>query len=281
MQIEVAEQRMLLLKDKLTPEEAKDKAWQKKVGAFDALSKVVGLLSRPKDEDFELTYSEHRYEPFWHVKAQARYAYRRKAEYRVPVSAAVVKGVTVLGQEFDSAGGAIRLPVTESCLQEELDENYVDGVSGKSTPGLKAYLEYGAAEVAGELKDAVAADAILVPPQARVSAIMRDSLSKMIKGIQADEILEEKVEVANMDLYYRPVYAFKYLWKAKQKEAILEIDGLTGEARTGSRVFNEYVGKMLERDFLFDVTADAVGMFVPGGSIAVKAVKKVMDARKA
>ena len=34
---------------------------------------------------------------------------------------------------------------------------------------------------------------------------------------------------------------------------------------------------MLTRDLLFDITADAVGMFVPGGSIAVKLVKAVVD----
>src|SRR5687767_3237402 len=60
MQIEVASQRMLLLKDQLSPEQAKEKAWQKKVSAFDAVSKVTSFLSKPKDEDFTLTYSEHR-----------------------------------------------------------------------------------------------------------------------------------------------------------------------------------------------------------------------------
>jgi hypothetical protein len=36
----------------------------------------------------------------------------------------------------------------------------------------------------------------------------------------------------------------------------------------------------LDRDFLFDIGADAAGMFIPGGSIAVKAAKKVIDAKK-
>ena len=34
---------------------------------------------------------------------------------------------------------------------------------------------------------------------------------------------------------------------------------------------------MLTRDLLFDVTADAVSMIVPGGGIAVKLVKAVVD----
>ncbi|MBI5655089.1 hypothetical protein HZC53_05565 [Candidatus Uhrbacteria bacterium] len=280
MQIEVAEQKILLLKDKLTAEEAKEKAWAKKVSAFDAISKVASFLSKPKDDDFEVTYSEHRYEPFWHVAAKARYVYTRSAIYQVPVAKKEVRTVTIHETKYDVADGQIKLPVIEHCLQEEKEENLTNGVSGKIDAGLKQYLEMTPYEVAGELKDEVAADSILVPPQARVSAIMRDALAKMIKGIQADTILEEQVEVTHVDLYYRPVYAYKFLWKSKQKEAILEVDGLTGECTAGSRIFKEYFGKVLERDFLFDVGADAVGMFVPGGSIAVKAAKKMMDARK-
>lgn len=100
MQIEVANQRMLLLKDQITPQQAKEKAWQKKVSAFDALSKVTSFLSRPKDEEFALTYSEHRYEPFWHVIAQARYEYTRKTNYQVAVAGREVKSVTLRDSEY-------------------------------------------------------------------------------------------------------------------------------------------------------------------------------------
>lgn len=280
MQIEVATQRILLLKDKITPEDAKDKAWQKKVGAFDALSKVAGFLSKPKDEDFSLIYSEHRYEPFWHVTAKARYEYTRTANYKIPVSAKEVKTVTVHDIKYEADNGNIHVPVLEYCLQEEFDESLVDGITGKSAQNLRPYLDMKPHEVTGQLKDEVDAGAILVPPQARVSAIMRDALAKMIKGIQADTILAEQVEVTCVDLYYRPVYAFKYAWASKQKEGILEVDGLTGEIRPGNRVFNEYFGKVLDQNFLFDIGADAVGIFVPGGSIAVKAAKRYMDTRK-
>jgi hypothetical protein len=280
MQIEVAKQRILLLKDQVSPEGAKEKAWQKKVSAFDALSKVTSFLNRPKDEDFTLVYQEHRYEPFWHVMAKARYEYTRTTNYRVPASGTEVKTVTVHDMKYDVQGGNIHLPVLEYCLQEELNENIVDGIMGKSAPDLRPYLSMQPHEVTGQLKDEVEAGAIFIPPQARVSAIMRDALAKMIKGIQADTILTEQVEVTCMDLYYRPIYAFKYAWGSKQKEAILEVDGLTGETRPGNRVFTEYLGKVLDQNFLFDIGADAMGMLVPGGSIAVKAAKHYIDSRK-
>jgi hypothetical protein len=280
MEINIANQRILLLKDQITPEIAKERAWQKKVTAFDAFSKVTSLLSKPKDEDFTLVYSEHRYEPFWHVVTNARYEYLRSANYQIQTSGKEVKSVTVHDVEYDVQNGHIHVPVTEHCLQEEHEDLIVDGITAKPSAELQKYISMTPFEVTGQLKDEVEEGAILVPPQARVSAIMRDSLSKMIKGIHADKILAEEVEVARVDLYYRPVYAFKYAWASKQKEAILEVDGLTGEIRAGSRVFKEYMGKILDQNFLFDVGADAVGMFVPGGSIAVKVAKKYMDTRK-
>lgn len=60
------------------------------------------------------------------------------------------------------------------------------------------------------------------------------------------------------------------------------MDALTGEMRTGGKRLSEQLRQlkgMLTRDVLFDVTADAVGLIVPGGSIAVKLVKAVVDHR--
>lgn len=279
MQIEVANQRILLLKDQISAEDAKSKAWQKKLSAFDALSKVTSFLAKPKDEDFNLTYSEHRYEPFWHVIATARYEYTRTSNYQIPVTAKEVRTVTIHDNKYDVLNAHIHIPVLEYCLQEEREENILDGITGKSAPQLRQYLSLTSLEVTGQLKDEVGADAILVPPQARISAIMRDSLSKMITGIQADTIIDEKVEVSCVDLYYRPIYGFKYSWISKQKEAILEVDGMTGECRAGNRVFTEYFGKVLDQSFLFDIGADAVGVVIPGGGIAIKAAKKYMDSR--
>jgi hypothetical protein len=38
----------------------------------------------------------------------------------------------------------------------------------------------------------------------------------MITGIQTHTILQEDVEVSCANLYYRPVYAFKYAWAPKE-----------------------------------------------------------------
>ncbi len=281
MEITVADQRILLFSDQIAPEDAKQKAWEKRLIAFGALSQVTGFLNRPKDEDFELIYQEHRYQPFWHVIAKARYVYNRKATYQVNVPGKEVQSVTVHDIRYDVQNNHIHLPVREHCIQHEQEEVLIDGVSGKNKPELAHYLPLTPREVNDKIEKTVSKDSILVPPQARVSAIMRDALAKMIKGIQADEILEEQVEVTSVDLYYYPVYAFQYRWKSKGKEGIVEVDGMNGSVSPGSRTFNEFFGKVLDINFLFDVGADAAGMFIPGGSIAVKVAKKYMDTKRA
>ena len=280
MQINVADQRILLFSDQLTPEVAKQKSWEKKTMAFDAISKVTSFLSRPKDEDFELVYQEHRYQPFWHVVAKARYVYERTADYQVGVSGPEVKAVTFQKTKYEVTNGHFHTSVLEHCQQDEEEEVFVSCVSGQAQPELRKYLSLSPTVVKGKLEKSVPEGSILVPPQARVSAIMRDSLSKMIKGIQADKILEEEVKIECIDLYYRPVYSFQYNWKSKRKEGIIEIDGLTGEFRSGNRTFKEYFGKVLDQDFLFDLGADAAGILIPGGSIAVKVAKKYIDTKK-
>ncbi len=280
MKIDVAKERILILKDQITFKDAEKKAWEKKTSAFDAFSKVASFLSRPKDDDFELTYSEHRYQPFWHVMATARYVYDRAATYQVRVGGKEVRSVTLLENNFEETNGHIHIPVMEHCVQDEKDEVFVDGVSGKNNSALSEYIKKSCTEVAGKIEKIIPKDSILVPPTTRVSALMRDSLSKMIKGIQADKILEEHVEVSAIELYYRPVYAFQFAWKSKKKDGIIEIDAVTGAITSGDRIFREYLGKVLDQDFLFDIGADAAGMLIPGGSIAVKAARKYMGSKK-
>jgi hypothetical protein len=55
---------------------------------------------------------------------------------------------------------------------------------------------------------------------------------------------------------------------------------LLGEMHSGGKKWSDQIKGIITRDLFFDVTADAVGMLVPGGSIAVKLVKAVVDRSK-
>lgn len=281
MKTSIAPERILIFKPQVTKEEAKDISWKKKMDAFGAFNKVASFLSRPKDDDFELVYTELRYEPFWHVKGHSRYVYDRKTQYQWQVSGKEVSKITIEGTDYTVDDQKFTTEAIDHCNQEEELEVFVEGISGDRTPRLSNYLQYAAPVVSkDELITYTQSESIFVPPKARVSALVREVLAGIMKVIQADEVFEETVELSNVDLYYHPIYAFQYKWLSKQKEAIVQIDALTGDTSFGHKTFKEYLGKALDQNFLFDVGADAAGMFVPGGSIAVKLAKKYIETKK-
>lgn len=278
MDITLADERAFLLKEKLSLERAEGRAWEKKVDAFGRMVKVASFLQRPKDSDFELIYKEHRYEPFWHIVCRASYVYERQREYPITLSGNEVQTITLDGKEYAAQNGRINLTLTEHCQEEPARTLFIDGYSSQPDESLNQYLNHPANEVPPDHLEALSQQgAIVVPPQARASAIVRDALLGVLKSIQADKILEDTVEVANVDLYYRPVYAFQYRWHSKEKEAIVEYDAVTSELRTDGKTFQQYMGKLLDPEFLFDVGADTIDLLVPGGGLAVKLARKSLD----
>jgi hypothetical protein len=280
MNITVADERVLLFPEQIKLKDAETIAWDKKLDAFGAINKVTSFLNRPKNDDFELIYTEHRYQPFWHIKGHSRYVYDRSSTYQVPTHGPEVKSLTFLKTDFAANDGHFSLSTVEHCIQDESEDIFVDGLTSEKNPSLKTYLDFQAKEYTKDtLPSALPKNALLVPPQARASAIVREAASKMMHNIQADQIFEEHIDIDNVDLYYRPVYAFQFKWMSKGKDATIEVDALTSEVRTG-KTFKEYLGKMVDVNFLFDIGADAAGMFIPGGSIAVKLAKKAIDHRQ-
>jgi hypothetical protein len=115
----------------------------------------------------------------------------------------------------------------------------------------------------------------------RATAIVRQALGEVIQPVTKAQIIhEERVDVEAVELNFRPVYAFEYEWAAKGKRVVVEFDALLGDLRSGGKKWSDQIKGILTRDLFFDVTADAVGMIVPGGSIAVKLVKAVVDRKK-
>jgi hypothetical protein len=278
MEIHLAEERAMILQEQISMDQAEGRAWSNKLDAFGRLVKMTSLFTRPKDEDFRLVYKEKRYQPFWYVVCSSLYAYERRRQYPLRVSGPEVKSVTIEGMEYDAESGNVTLTAVEHCREELRQEVLVDGFTNQPNPTLTDYLKYPTTEVAeDDLDDFRPEGAIVVPPQARASAIVRDVLIGMIKSVQADRIIEDRIEVERVDLYYRPVYAFQYLWASKEKETVIEYDGLTGKLQTDGKTFQQYVGKLLDPEFLFDVGVETVDLLVPGGGLAIKLAKKGIE----
>jgi len=69
MHVEIAEERILILTDAVGADQARTLAWGKKSEAFGAFARIGGFISRPKEEDYEIVYSELRLQPFWRISA--------------------------------------------------------------------------------------------------------------------------------------------------------------------------------------------------------------------
>jgi hypothetical protein len=275
MEVAIAEERILVFADQVGAEVAEAKAWARRIEAFGTLARMSGLLARPRDEEFEIVYREKRLQPFWRIASRAVSKYERDRTYAINL-APEVKRVVIDGRERVVGGHKTTVTGRESCEEENRRQVLVDGLSGAEVLGLAAYLDFAATEAdAALLADLAAQNTVVVPPQVKASGLVRDAVAKAIGKIDADQILEESVELETVDLYYRPVYAFRY--RRAGKEAVVEVDGLTGDATVAGTTFEQHLGKIMEPKFLLDIGAEAANLFIPGATVAKLAIVKGLE----
>jgi hypothetical protein len=277
--ISLGEPRIFGLDQRLTFEELRRRADEKKTAALG--SGIGGLLQRPKAEDVVLAASQRRVEPFWHVVSTAHYVYDRTRMYAVPASAGDVRSVTVLGSDLPVAPSgkgpaSFALEVLEHCTDDVRDEVFVDGLTG-TTVGNGAVLLAGARSEVFDPAELAVDGTLVVAPEQRASAIVRESLARVLRPLQADAVFEESLAVEQLELCYRPIWAFEFHLAAKDRRGVVEVDAITGDTRTATALRMSTLTRMVTRDMLFDLGADTAGLLVPGGSIAVKLAKVALD----
>jgi hypothetical protein len=278
MDVEIAEERVLVFADQLTEAEAEARAVAKRLEAFGAIARVAGFLARPKEDEFELVYREKRLQPFWRIASYAVSVYERSRDYSIAL-APEVRAVSIDGQDRAIRGGGIVVTGQESCEEEMRRQALVDGLTGAEEPRLADYLDFAAAETDREPLAALAvAGVVIVPPTVRASGLIRDAVAKAIGKIDADKVLRELVRLEAVELYYRPIHAFRY--RRANKEAVVEVDGLTGEVKTGGATFEQHLGKVLEPKFLLELGSEAANIFIPGANVARIAIVKGLELRE-
>ncbi|MEO6350024.1 MAG: hypothetical protein ABIP53_05170 [Candidatus Limnocylindrales bacterium] len=280
MDVTLANERLFVIEERLTLDEIQQRAMDRRLQAFGG--GLGAFLQRPKPEEVSLVAKQRRLEPFWHVAGRAVYVYERNRDYTVPASSPDVEAVTVNGERYESQAAALqrafRVPVREHCRAEFRHESFTDGLTGGPVPDAAALISGPKSEISDTASLSVN-DTIALPPEHRASFVVRQLMSEIMKPVQADTVLEESVVLEATDLYYRPIWAFEFTWQGKGKQGIVELDSVTGQVKQGKALVGQIKG-MLNRDLLFDVGADTVGLFVPGGSIAVKLAKAAIDNKK-
>ena len=280
MDIYLATERAFHLTPQFSIDVARDRLEQKKTNLV--AGTVGAMFTRPKPEEIQAVSVESRLEAFWLINVLTRTAFDNQRTFTIPVNGPEVKQVTALGQDLPvttSAKGVanITLNAVEHCVEESRGSYTFDSTGTRAD--LSKYLSFAKVQIS-DLGQFAPADVLVVPPQANATTVMRAVLADAIKPVQAQVIHEEQVNVEALDLFFRPVYAVEYVWAAKGKQVVLEFDALTGDARSGGKKLSDQIKSVVTRDLIFDVTADAVGAIVPGGSIAVKLIKAVVERDK-
>jgi len=282
MDITLCEEQAYFFVPQISIEVAQDRVEHKKAQLM--AGTVGALLSRPKPEEIQMVSLENRLEPFWMVRISSRVIYDRVVTYPVPVGGLDVQTVEILGQQLTpevkgKEGPKLSLSAVEHCHDGRQAQHTFDALTGEMKD-LSKYLPY-AKTVITDLDAFTPNGVLVIPPQVRATAVTRQVMVEVIKPVQnAHTIHEEVVNVEALELSFRPVYAFEYAWAAKGKHNVIEFDGLTGETNLGGRKMHDQFKQIVTKDLLFDVTADAVGLIIPGGSIAVKLVKAVVDKKQ-
>ncbi len=273
MDIQLAEQKIFALNEKITIEQARLRAMDRRTTLFTSGMNV--LLQRIKPEEVELLAMQRRWEPFWNVVCATHVVYDRTRKFNVPVTGPEVQSITLHETDYPAVNRSITFAAVEHCREENRQQTFFDGVSG-TIQDLSNLLSGSWTEVTDLAGFASRDNAVVVPPEIRASFVMRMALQPMLKPVQADVIFEEVVTIEAIDLFYRPIFAFEFHWKTKDKTAVAEIDGVTGEMRN-AKSLRQQINLPITRDALFDIGADTIGMIVPGGNIAVKLVKVAID----
>lgn len=281
MEIGLARERIYQILPQVSLDQARSRVDEKKVSLVAGM--IGSLFTRPNPAEIQLTYAEHRLEPFWHLEARLHTVYDRQRTFLVPVGGGEVKRVTLLGQSLTvdashKAGPAISLTGVEHC---EEDHRLVRTFTGDGTASADlARLVSAAKEEIPDLAEFQPEGIIVAPPAARSAAVVRQVLAEMVRPLKAQVIHEERVDMEAIDLYFRPVYAFEYTWAAKSKRMIIEVDGLSGEIKPGGKTFKEQMLSLVNRELIFDISAEAVGMVVPGGGIVVRLAKAASELKR-
>jgi hypothetical protein len=276
MDLQIANQRIFALTEKLTAEQARLRAMDRRTTVF--VSGLTTLLQRPRAEEVELLATQRRLEPFWHAVCTLRQVYDRTRKFSVPVSGPEVQAVTLQGRDYPITNRSFTVEAVEHCRDEDQQQLFLDGLSGDKVE-LSALIAGPKVEVHDLAALSSGESVIIVPPEIRASFVVRQALQPMLKPLQADAVYEETVTIETIDLYYRPIYAYEFRWKTKDRTAVAEFDGVTGEMRN-AKALRPTLRLSVSRDALFDVGADTIGMIVPGANIAVKLAKIALDQKQ-
>ena len=264
---------------------ATEQANKKKLDAFGMMAKF-NILNKPKDEAVHAARSELRYEPFWFIDSNRRVDYKLLLERKLEVDDEYATSILIDGKTYeifeDSKKSFVSndkrystLNVQYNCNREIKYKNYIDGLGRNIKSENYEKLFKNSNYKFKEVEDLTNIDNIINPTFSFSSAIEEMKNSLLREKIISHEILTDDAIVDKIYLYFRPVYAFEFIWSNENKVGIIEIDGLNGEISEKGVWLKERVSKVMTRDMFFDIGGEIANGMVPGSGVVVKMIDRM------
>ena len=264
---------------------ATEQANKKKLDAFGMMAKF-NILNKPKDEAVHAARSELRYEPFWFIDSNRIVDYKLLLERKLEVDDEYANSILIDGKTYeifeDSKKSFVSndkrystLNVQYNCNREIKYKTYIDGLGRNIKSENYEKLFKNSNYKFKEVEDLTNIDNIINPTFSFSSAIEEMKNSLLREKIISHEILTDDAIVDKIYLYFRPVYAFEFIWSNENKVGIIEIDGLNGEVSEKGVWLKERVSKVMTRDMFFDIGGEIANGMVPGSGVVVKMIDRM------
>jgi len=277
LQFNVLKQNIHAFEDRYSQIECEGLAIGKKGKAFGGIFSGIKRLVSSQDH-IRLANSEKRYEPFWHIAGSSVLEYKRTTEYGFETKPEV-KDIKINSVVHEIKEGTNWCAVSgeDHCFEHYEKEMMVNANTGEAGD-YKKYLQFPSRTIK-QTEELMKDKVVVVPAKVKASFLARQLIKELIKPIHADKILQEKVKVDHLTLYFRPIYAFEFIDSKTGKSSILDVDALTGEVKKGS-IIGKGLKEIFEEGDLFEIGTEFATDFLPGAKAAVMVVQKVRDARK-
>ena len=264
---------------------ATEQANKKKLDAFGMMAKF-NILNKPKDEAVHAARSELRYEPFWFIDSNRRVDYKLLLERKLEVDDEYANSILIDGKTYeifeDSKKSFVSnekrystLNVQYNCNREIKYKNYIDGLGRNIKSENYEKLFKNSNYKFKEVEDLTNIDNIINPTFSFSSAIEEMKNSLLREKIISHEILTDDAIADKIYLFFKPVYAFEFIWSNENKVGIIEIDGLNGEISEKGVWLKDRVSKVMTRDMFFDIGGEIANGMVPGSGVVVKMIDRM------
>lgn len=264
---------------------ATEQANKKKLDAFGMMAKF-NILNKPKDEAVHAGRSELRYEPFWFIDSNRKVDYKLLLERKLEVDDEYATSILIDGKTYeifeDSKKSFVSndkrystLNVQYNCNREIKYKTYIDGLGRNIKSENYEKLFKNSNYKFKEIEDLTNIDNIINPTFSFSSAIEEMKNSLLREKIISHEILTDDAIADKIYLFFKPVYAFEFIWSNENKVGIIEIDGLNGEISEKGVWLKDRVSKVMTRDMFFDIGGEIANGMVPGGGVVVKMIDRM------